>query len=617
MVKVSQENSIPFGFVIGKRLCFKNLDEYKGYDIAFRKVTGSKASFWSRIGKRVDPLHKRKWVHFNYRNQRGEIKAAEVNVSSLAKHLLMKKSTIRKCASFGGLEELVCEKISQIKAEEVLKGNTISHSDDSLLYSNSIFPISEEDGFSLSSKSMKMPVCYDLLGSEEGSQSNVDVEKDFSIEEIEFLQSISLTQDEFVWIQDYVKEHRQSWELSHRNVVYLRPNETGLSRTIFWIRNRGCFVQLKGDSKQEFYESICHRVGISFSEFTKIKKVVDQHKCIWANNIGFLSFDGQEHGLSCKIGYIPKKGLFLKNQDGEWICAEYRRKDPFLVGFGSYKRVYDVFNLDTNEILTIGSAGRLENSSLNLIRGEKGISDAEIYALNTLDHPNIQKGFAFQYESKTIDPVTERPIIKRAIISPLANAGTLKSRMNSLTLSEKVQIAIEILETIIYMHTNQEKSDGTTSWVHFDLKPSNILLHRDDSGYLHPIICDLGFAGPVEQRRKFQYGTLKFMSPELIIPFHYGETGIHTDIWALGVSFFKMFKGKHPIKLKRFNYTTLFRTFNHPDQFEKALNDQLTSSPIDRMLLGMLQQRPSKRFTATQCLRVMKKFQNELNRVST
>ncbi|KAA6363603.1 MAG: putative phosphorylase b kinase gamma catalytic chain, partial [Streblomastix strix] len=84
--------------------------------------------------------------------------------------------------------------------------------------------------------------------------------------------------------------------------------------------------------------------------------------------------------------------------------------------------------------------------------------------------------------------------------------------------------------------------------VHRDIKCDNILLHSPPgSDRVHIKISDFGFAKKVDLNNKQTYlaGTIPYMSPE---QFH--ENPIITqkvDIYALGVTFFKLITHKYPV----------------------------------------------------------------------
>ncbi|KAA6390430.1 MAG: putative serine/threonine protein kinase [Streblomastix strix] len=88
--------------------------------------------------------------------------------------------------------------------------------------------------------------------------------------------------------------------------------------------------------------------------------------------------------------------------------------------------------------------------------------------------------------------------------------------------------------------------------VHRDIKCDNILLHSPPgSGRVHVKISDFGFAKKVDLNNQLTYlaGTLPFMSPEQFL-----QNPVITqkvDIYALGITFYKLITHKYPINEQR------------------------------------------------------------------
>ncbi|CAG9332181.1 unnamed protein product [Blepharisma stoltei] len=117
-----------------------------------------------------------------------------------------------------------------------------------------------------------------------------------------------------------------------------------------------------------------------------------------------------------------------------------------------------------------------------------------------------------------------------------------KKKDKQLTLSERLQIAIQITQGIAYLHTNDPPI------LHRDLKPENVLL---DDAY-NVKIADFGLARPLtcfrgeDSQTTLCIGTTRFMAPELFDKDQLHEIGVEVDIWSLGCIFIELFSNKRP-----------------------------------------------------------------------
>ncbi|MCZ6805097.1 MAG: protein kinase [Proteobacteria bacterium] len=99
-----------------------------------------------------------------------------------------------------------------------------------------------------------------------------------------------------------------------------------------------------------------------------------------------------------------------------------------------------------------------------------------------------------------------------------------------------LEIMHQILWEMDYAHSK--------AVVHQDLKPGNIRL--TDCGEV--LIMDFGSASLLEEqclKNDSMHGTPSYMAPELITGSY---TDARTDIYSLGVIFYKMITGHHPFE---------------------------------------------------------------------
>ncbi|PSQ95220.1 MAG: hypothetical protein BRD55_11945 [Bacteroidetes bacterium SW_9_63_38] len=151
----------------------------------------------------------------------------------------------------------------------------------------------------------------------------------------------------------------------------------------------------------------------------------------------------------------------------------------------------------------------------------------EAQAAARLEHPNVA----------TIHEIDETERGRRFIVMTHYDGKTLRTQMaqdGPFGLARAVEVARTIADALHQVHR--------VGLVHRDVKPANVM--RTAQGTLK--LLDFGLAQTaatglsVSGRR---LGTPSYMSPEQADG---GETGPHTDLWALGVMLYEMLTGKRP-----------------------------------------------------------------------
>jgi serine/threonine-protein kinase CTR1 len=123
-----------------------------------------------------------------------------------------------------------------------------------------------------------------------------------------------------------------------------------------------------------------------------------------------------------------------------------------------------------------------------------------------------------------------------------------KNKTRRLTLEERYKIAIQLTQSLNYLHNNDPPI------VHRDLKPENCLVRAkqlDDSmnlkladfGLARPLSC---FAAEAEAQTTTCIGTTRFMAPELFEKDSASTIGVEVDVWALGCLLIELFSNKRP-----------------------------------------------------------------------
>jgi serine/threonine protein kinase len=152
----------------------------------------------------------------------------------------------------------------------------------------------------------------------------------------------------------------------------------------------------------------------------------------------------------------------------------------------------------------------------------------EARTLATLEHPNILPVLEVGEEGNLL-----------YLVMPFYHRGTLgdllKQRTTPLPLSEVERLLAQMCAAVGYAHTR--------NIAHLDLKPENMLLHKD--GRL--VLSDFGLAHLIKQGRleagsSASWGTPYYMAPEQIR----GEPELRSDLYALGIILYQLLTNQRP-----------------------------------------------------------------------
>ncbi|MEJ7593795.1 MAG: protein kinase [Planctomycetaceae bacterium] len=194
-----------------------------------------------------------------------------------------------------------------------------------------------------------------------------------------------------------------------------------------------------------------------------------------------------------------------------------------LLGRGGFADVFLAHDdkLDRQIALKIPRRDKFRNE----IQLKAFIEEAKTAA--SLQHPGIVAVFDVGTEGET-------PFIVLEYIRgrPLSHLLTHES----LTAAASARLTADIAEALAHAHER--------GFVHRDIKPQNILLDNED----RPHIADFGLAVRHQDSGSVRdeiAGTTQYMSPEQIRGENHRLDG-RTDVWALGVIFYRMLTGRMP-----------------------------------------------------------------------
>ena len=184
----------------------------------------------------------------------------------------------------------------------------------------------------------------------------------------------------------------------------------------------------------------------------------------------------------------------------------------------------------------------------------------EAQAMKELDHQNIVHVFDFGQQDKQL-------FISMTYVQGISLAEILQNK--SKLSFEAIEVIIkQIARGLLYAH-----SKGI---VHRDVKPSNIMLTRDNRVY----IMDFGISYIQEMEKErltrtgMTMGTPEYMSPEQC---HGDEVTLQSDIYSMGVILYEMTCGRLPFEGSRPVEIALKHVWNRPP----PPNSSAKTSPPD------------------------------------
>jgi serine/threonine-protein kinase len=174
----------------------------------------------------------------------------------------------------------------------------------------------------------------------------------------------------------------------------------------------------------------------------------------------------------------------------------------------------------------------------------------EVEVLQILDHPGV---VGLIPVSKGKNPYKERAI--EILGAPwffgmeCLSGGSLDSYVRGigpLTLEEVAAISCQVGQAILHVHNR--------GFSHNDIKPNNVLFRHplQVGDFFDPVLVDFGVA--VKTVRRQPDGSVVYMAPERLLESYepvapellVGQDLTKSDVWSLGVLFYRMLVGREP-----------------------------------------------------------------------
>lgn len=166
----------------------------------------------------------------------------------------------------------------------------------------------------------------------------------------------------------------------------------------------------------------------------------------------------------------------------------------------------------------------------------------EINRMEELIHPNIIRYYDATIV-ETIGAAGERERIQVGIME-YANAGDITLLFKKASKEQLRNIISDILKGLKFLHENDV--------AHRDMKPKNLLLHKDGDRLMAKI-ADFGISkrlGFDDNSASTQLlGSVEYMAPEQFDPKKYGQNGEITtniDLWSIGIIIYELFTQSTP-----------------------------------------------------------------------
>jgi serine/threonine protein kinase len=146
---------------------------------------------------------------------------------------------------------------------------------------------------------------------------------------------------------------------------------------------------------------------------------------------------------------------------------------------------------------------------------------------------------------------------------------------------EKIrEIIKQICSVLFYLHQS--------NFIHFDVKPENILIHKDGK---HPVIKFIDFGFTHRKDSEFEFtprGTLEYIAPEMLLA---GQADHRADLYSLGIILYRIIYHKFP-----FAVTTALDTLKAHLEKDFEFPENNYSAVLTSVVKRLLVKEPENRY---------------------
>jgi serine/threonine protein kinase len=215
----------------------------------------------------------------------------------------------------------------------------------------------------------------------------------------------------------------------------------------------------------------------------------------------------------------PQESAFKNLKNTNYVISMQH-----MLGKGSYGEVYLAYDTQTKKYMAVKQINltNMDDKHLELIQNE-------IKNMRQISHPHVVRLF---------DVVTGMKKKNLYLFMEFCDGGSLEDYMKQkggrISESEAREIMRQLVDGYMCLLSN--------NIVHRDIKPANVILNKGV-----PKLTDFGFSKCVDDLKvanfRTRVGTPHYMSPQILEGDDYTKK---TDIWSLGILFFKILYGIIP-----------------------------------------------------------------------
>jgi len=225
---------------------------------------------------------------------------------------------------------------------------------------------------------------------------------------------------------------------------------------------------------------------------------------------------------------------------------------------------------------------------------------SEVETLRMLKHPGIVRIYPVQLDDRRYSYMVRAENLPGSpwyFVMEHLSGGTaedLVRKQGALAPALAVEISHQVGVALDYIHTS--------GYAHLDIKTNNIALRRPLAPDKAPeaVLIDFGAAQKALRRAEVEAGALMYLPPErvqVLLGERAPETIVNkpaADVYALGITLYRMLTGELPFRGARDHVTTaiLTRAPTHPMQINRGL---VRLPDLDALIMQMLEKDPSRR----------------------